>query len=119
MTFVQFSNVTVPNATTAVAGKVVLATQAEAEAKADTSKVVTPSDLVNFPIKKAFTVGDGSATSYALTHNLGTQDVTVSVRRTSDNAEVMCTIVHTSTSVVTISFSTAPATNTIKAVVIG
>jgi hypothetical protein len=74
---------------------------------------------VNFPIKKIFTVGDGSATSIACTHNLGTSDVVVQVRRTTDNAVIQCGIVVTSTNVVTLSFSTAPASNTIKVVVIG
>ena len=107
-------------ATTTTSGYVLaLATSAEAEAKSDTAKVLTPSSLANFSQKKIFTVGDGTATSFALTHNLGTSDVIVQVRRTSDNAVVYCGVVMTSTSVVTISFGTAPATNTIKAVIIG
>lgn len=95
------------------------ATLAEAEAKSDAGKIITPSVLTNFTLKKTFTIGDGSATSIACTHNLGTQDVTVQVRDASTNAVVECDVVNTSTTVSTLSFSVAPASNAIKVVIIG
>lgn len=119
LVYVDFIKANVPAATTSVAGKVVLATLAETEAKSDTGKAVVPADLANFPIKKTFTIGDGSTTAIACTHSLGTKEVVVSVRQASDDAEVMADIVHTSTSVVTITFAVAPATNAIKVVIIG
>lgn len=58
------------SATTSVQGLVQLATSSEAEAKTDTAKALTAASIVNFPIKKTFTVGDNTNTSFALTHNL-------------------------------------------------
>jgi hypothetical protein len=119
LVYVDFVKANVPSATTAVAGKVVLATLAEAEAKADTSKAVVPADLLNFPIKKLFTIGDGSATSIACTHNLGTKDVQVQVRDAATDAVVIADIVNTSTTVTTITFAVAPASNAYKVVIEG
>jgi hypothetical protein len=119
LTFIDFVKANVPTASTTVQGKVYLATQAEAEAKSDSSKAVVSADLVNFPLKKTFTIGDGSSTSITCTHNLGTQDVMVQVRDASTNAVVLVDIVNTSTSVTTIIFATAPASNAYKVVIIG
>lgn len=69
--------------------------------------------------KKIFTFGDGVATSYALTHNFGTTDVITQLREASNDAVVMADIVNTSSTVTTVSFAVAPATNSIKAVVMG
>jgi hypothetical protein len=67
--------------------------------------------------KYAATIGDNASTSLAVTHNLGTKDVTWSVRQVSDDAFVQCDAVATSTSVLTLSFSVAPATNALRVVV--
>jgi hypothetical protein len=119
ITWAQVNGGALPQATTATAGKVQLATQAEAEAKSDSSKAVVPSDLVNFTLKKSFNVGDGTATSYALTHNLGTRDVIVAVYDTTTFAVVECDITYTSTSTVTLGFGAAPASNAYRAVIQG
>lgn len=95
------------------------ASQAETEAKSDNTKAVTPADLVNFPIKKTFTIGNGSATDIACSHALGNKDVVVSVRQVSDDAEVECGVVQTSTSITTLSFAVAPATNALRVTIIG
>ena len=119
VTFIQFSNVSVPNASTSTAGKVQLATQAEAEAKSDTAKAVVSADLVNFPLKRSFTIGDGSTTAITVTHNLGTKDVLAQVRDASTDALIDCDIVNTSTTVTTFTFNTAPATNAYRVVLVG
>jgi hypothetical protein len=54
-------------------------------------------------------MGNGSLTSIAVTHSLGTQDVQVSVRDATTNAVVMTDWVATDTNTVTFSFATAPA----------
>ena len=69
--------------------------------------------------KYALTFGDGSSTSYTITHNLGSTDVNVAVYVVSGGAEVECDVTHTSTTVVTLGFSVAPATNTLRVVCIG
>lgn len=96
-----------------------LATQAETEAKTNTVKIVVPADLVNFPIKKVATIGNGSSTSIAVTHNLGTTDVLAQARDASTDAKIECDIVNTSTNVTTFTFAVAPATNAIKVVIVG
>lgn len=64
-------------------------------------------------------IGDGSSTSIAVTHNLGTRDVHVALFDKASNAEVETEIVHTSTTVVTLNFAVAPASNAYRVVVIG
>lgn len=69
--------------------------------------------------KYSVNIGDGSATSIAVTHNLGTKDVHVMVRRNSDDVIVYADVVCTSTTVATVTFSAAPASNAYRAVVVG
>ena len=108
------------SATTTTEGIVELATTAETTARTDTSRAVTPSGLASFPRKySSATVGDGSSTSISITHNLGTKDVVVSVRQNSDDAEVECDVTSTSTTAVTLGFTTAPASNSLTVTVIG
>lgn len=69
--------------------------------------------------KFSTSVGNGSLTSIAVTHSLGTQDVVVSVQEVSTHAYVVTDWVATSTSVVTLSFAVAPTTNQYRVTVIG
>lgn len=71
------------------------------------------------PQKYSVLVGTGSSTSIAVTHGLGTQDVVVAVYDASAFNVVECDVVYTSTSVVTLGFTVAPASNAYKCVVIG
>ena len=65
----------------------------------------------------ATSIGDGINTSIAVTHNLGTKDVIVQLYDVSSNDTVYADVVRTSTTVVTLSFGTAPATNDIRVLV--
>jgi hypothetical protein len=65
----------------------------------------------------ATSIGDGSATSYAVTHNLGTQDVIVQLYDASSLDTVYADVVRTSTSVVTIDFAVAPTANDIRVLI--
>jgi len=67
----------------------------------------------------AKSVGDGSATSFAVTHNLGTRDVAVQVYDAASYDTVIADVVRTSTSVVTVSFASAPSSNAYRVVVTG
>lgn len=62
-----------------------------------------------------------SATSYTVTHGLGTQDVTVAVYSISGGnyTQVECDVTLTSTSALTLAFAVAPTSNTIRVVVTG
>jgi len=65
-------------------------------------------------------VGDGSATSYTITHNLGTKDVQVTVYdNSSPYAEVICDVNHATTNTITLLFSVAPTSNQYRVVVQG
>jgi hypothetical protein len=57
--------------------------------------------------------GDGTSISYVILHNLGTQDVDVTVyRATTPWDEVICDVAHTSINTVTLSgFTTPPSTD--------
>jgi hypothetical protein len=65
------------------------------------------------------TIGDGAATAIAVTHNLGTKDVTVQVYDAATDQTVETDVTRTSTSVVTIGFATAPASGAYKVVIVG
>jgi len=68
--------------------------------------------------KYAANIGDGSATSYTVTHNLNTRDVIVSIYdNASPYAEVMADVEHTTTNSITILFSVAPTTDKYRVVV--
>lgn len=67
--------------------------------------------------KFASTIGDGSTTAIAVTHSLGTRDIHVSVHDASTFEEVECDVVKTSTSVVTLTFATAPASSAYRVTV--
>ena len=69
--------------------------------------------------KVSASVGNGSLTSIPVTHSLGTKDVVVNIYDNSTDETVEADVVRTSTSVVTVSFSTAPTTNQYRVVVIG
>jgi len=65
----------------------------------------------------AANIGDGSATSYAVTHGLGTRDVIVQVYDNTTYDTVICDVVRTSTTVVTLSTTTALATNAARVLI--
>lgn len=70
--------------------------------------------------KYAANVGDGSATSYTITHNLNTRDVQVVLfDNSAPYAEVICDVAHTTVNTVTLQFSIAPTSNQYRVVIQG
>lgn len=69
--------------------------------------------------KYSTNIGDGTATSYVITHNLGTKDVTVAIRDASSDAFVEAEVTATSTSQATVSFAVAPSSNQYRVTVVG
>lgn len=112
-----------PAASETTAGIAELATQAETDTGTDDLRIVTPLKLNTWsgkPKRYSASFGDGTNTSYTITHNLGTRDVTVAVYRNSGSYdEVVCDVNHTSTTAVTLVFSTAPTSNQYRVVVVG
>lgn len=113
----------VADASETTAGKIEIATQAETDAGTDDARAITPLKLTTWSGKaKRYTsdIGDGSATSFTLTHNLGTRALQVALYRNSGNYdEIECDVRHTSTSALTLVFTTAPTSNQFAAVVTG
>lgn len=65
------------------------------------------------------TIGDGTSTTFTITHNFATRDVIVQVYDAATWDTVITDIVRTSTNVVTVSFSVAPLSNAYRVVVTG
>jgi hypothetical protein len=72
-----------------------------------------------FTRKHIETIGDNSATSFTITHNLNTRDVTVQVYDITSYETVEVDVVRTNTSSATVSFNVAPTTDSYRVVVIG
>lgn len=69
--------------------------------------------------KYSANVGNGSLTSIAVTHSLGTKDITVSVRDAASDAGVLVDWVATDINTVTLTFAVAPASNAYRVTVTG
>lgn len=111
-----------PAATETTAGIAEIATQAETNAGSDDARFVTPLKLANYAgsaKRYSQSFGDGSSTSYAITHNLGTEDVQVYVRETGGSKRMaIAEVQHTNTNTVTILTDSAPASNSLRVTVV-
>lgn len=106
------------NATTSAAGFTTLATVAEANARTISNKVVTPAGLASFTRKVTGTIGDGTATTIAVTHDLG-QWVVAQLYDVATNSLVEVDIVLTSATQTTFNFNVAPTTNQYRYIIQG
>jgi hypothetical protein len=102
-------------ATTTQSGIVELATNAETRAGTSTTRVLTPSNLSD--IKYIATIGDGSATSYTVTHGLGSRRVMVQMYDSSTYETVYAQVVRTTTTAITVDFNNAPSANDVTVMV--
>lgn len=75
--------------------------------------------LVDYKIPTTFSasIGDGSATSIAVAHNLGSRDVIVQLFDNSSFDTVYADVVRTDTNTVTIGFASAPTSNDIRVLI--
>lgn len=85
-------------------------------ARSSIERLINSSPLVT---KASFTIGNGVATAYTVTHNLGTKDIVVSLRLASNDEHVLADIISATNNTATITFAVAPASNAIKVTVIG
>lgn len=108
-------------ATETTLGLAEIATQTEVNTGTDDQRIVTPLKLKTYLDAAvggyAANVGNASATTFALTHNLGTRDVIVAIYDNATYEEVMADVVATSTTVVTVTFALAPSSNAYRVVI--
>jgi hypothetical protein len=116
-------NTSAPAATETVAGVAEIATQAETDAGTDDARIVTPLKLATWsgrPKRFAVSIGDGSATSIVVTHNLGTKDVVVDISQIAGSfITVLAEVQKTSTNTITVLFDVAPAATSLRVTVLG
>jgi hypothetical protein len=116
--FVAFGTVA-PPASESTSGTAEVATQAEADAGTDDQRFITAAKLANLATRvRRFTqtIGDGTATAFTLTHNLGTRDIRAEVRRTSGNFDVVWVDIEFPTvNTARVVFASAPAAGAFQA----
>lgn len=111
-----------PSASETTAGIAEFATQAEVDTGTDSTRTVRPNTLAGSvwaKKKHAQNFGDGSATQYDITHNFNTLDVIARVILNSTGEDVEVMITRTSVNVVRINLASAPASNAMRAIIIG
>ena len=108
-------------ATETVLGLAEIATQTEVNTGTDDQRIVTPLKLKTFIDNRtggyAANIGNGAATSYAVSHGLGTIDVNVMLKDNSTLAQVFADVVITDANTVTVSFAVAPASNAYRVII--
>lgn len=111
----------VPTASESTSGTVELATQSEVDTGTDDARAVTPLKLATWSgrvLRYASSFGDGSATSYAKTHNLDSTDPISQVWETGGNKrKVLAEERITDENTITVLTTTAPASNAYRIVV--
>lgn len=116
-----FLQTNIDQAKETVAGIAEIATQAETNAGTNDTNIVTPLKLKTFFDTAvggyAANVGNGSSTSFVVTHNLNTLDVIVQVVEISTGDTVYTDVARTSVNAVTVTFNTAPTTNQYRIVI--
>jgi len=72
-------------------------------------------------LRFAQTIGDAYATSFTITHNLGTQDVHVQIRRMSDGSigNFASSILASTANSVTVTFASAPTSSQYRVIIFG
>ncbi len=109
----------VDTATTSALGLVQLATVTEADERTNTSKALTAAALANTPISKDFTFGDGSASSFVLTHSLNTRKVQVTFYDATTYEEWSFGFSRSSVNAITVTPAFVPTSGQFVAIITG
>jgi hypothetical protein len=106
-------------ATETTPGIAEIATQSETNTGTDDQRIVTPLKLNTYIAARSFAanVGNGSATSYAVTHGMNSIDVVVMIKDNATLEEVFADIVITDVNTVTVSFAVVPASNAYRVII--
>ncbi|MBS4062464.1 MAG: hypothetical protein KG029_18860 [Bacteroidetes bacterium] len=102
-------------------GLIEIATTEEVSGGTDDTRAVTPAKLKVYAegLVAAYgrfiaDVGNGSATTYTVTHSLNTKNVQVEVWDNATWDTVLCDVARTTTAAITLSFAAAPSSNKYK-----
>jgi hypothetical protein len=110
-----------PAANEGTPGVMEVATQVEVDAGTDDARAVTPLKLKTSPHAHrgfAVNIGDGSATTFNVDHNLNSFDVQVEVVKNSGNRDtVFCDVQRTTVNRVVVNASPAPSANALRVLV--
>lgn len=106
-------------ATTTTPGFVTLATQSEANAQSDSSKVVTPAALADYSIVQNISFGNGALTTFTIAHGRGSNSVTAEVYNNSTNQKHYPDIEVNSVNVVISGYLTAPTASQYRVIIVG
>lgn len=91
-----------------------IATQAETDTGTDDARIVTPLKLKTLLDNRtggyAVNIGDGTATSFTVTHNLNTKDVTIELTEVSTGETVYADTARPTVNTITVAFAVAPTT---------
>jgi hypothetical protein len=104
-------------ATEVIPGVAEIATQAETNAGSDDIRFITPLKLANWSrraLANGLTIGDGSATSYSITHNWNDRDYLIVVYRNSGNFDEVETEKQRGLNSATLVFNSPPALNSFR-----
>jgi hypothetical protein len=108
-------------ATESVIGLVKIATQTQVNTGTDDTAAVTPLKLKTYLDNRtggyAANIGNAAATSFAITHGLGTIDVIVMLKDNTTLEEVIADVVITDANTVTVSFATAPSASAYRVII--
>lgn len=120
---VSFGNAA-PAASETTAGVAEFATQGETDTGTDDGRTITPLKLANWSGRRrkvSQVIGDGSATSFNIDHNLNMREVQVAVMLNSGNYdEIYVNVTRPTVNRVTVGgFPTAPGLNSYLVVIIG
>ena len=85
----------------------------------DDRTITLPDADGSLTLKASASVGNGTDTSFNITHDFNTKDVIVQVYDRDTYDTVDCDVVRTTENYVTVSFSSAPTTNEYRVVIIG
>lgn len=124
LTFAQFtggSSYSADGTTITLTGSTFSLTTPVAIASGGTNATTAAAARTNLavPGKYTATIGNGSSTSIAVNHALGTRAVVVSVHDASTFDEVECDVVKTDTANVTLGFAVAPSSSGLVVTVVG
>jgi len=109
-------------ATESSAGIAEIATQAETDTGTDDARFVTPLKLTTWSgATKRFqaTIGDGTSTQLDVTHNRNSTDIIIQVFIVSSGMQIICDITRLNANTARFNFASAPASNTLRVVVLG